>query len=254
MNACLRIAWIAVRELLYERVFYILVFFAAVSLGLSLLLGQMTYAEQAKLTLDFMLGGIEISMVLFSVFMGISLFHRELALGSISMILSKPISRTSFLLGKYVGQVAVQALVTAAMALVTVAICSRFDAPVSAVAIFQTCLLIVFEVACLTAVTFFFAVNASAITAAVASLSLFALGHLRDTVSKGVTDTVELTVWRLVKSFVPDLEVFNMKALASYGFAISWAEMGWISAYAACCVAFFLIMAALCFQRKDIAT
>ena len=57
----MRIAWIAIRELLYERVFYVLVSFAAVSLGLSLLLGQMTYAEQYKLTLDFMLAGIEIS-------------------------------------------------------------------------------------------------------------------------------------------------------------------------------------------------
>ena len=53
------IAWIAIRELLYEKVFYVLVLFCVMALGLSLLLGQLTYAEQAKLTLDFMLAGID---------------------------------------------------------------------------------------------------------------------------------------------------------------------------------------------------
>ncbi len=136
------------------------------------------------------------------------------------MILSKPISRASFLLGKYFGQVTVQALVTFAMALLTMAICSRFDAPVSYLAIAQTSLLIVFEAACLTAITFFFAVNAGAITAAIAALSLLALGHLRETAAKAAGDTLEKLGWQLVKGLVPNLEVFNMKALASYGFAI----------------------------------
>src|SRR3989338_8878152 len=108
MKHSFRIAWIAIRELLYERVFYLLVLFAAMALVLSLMLGQLTYAEQSKLTLDFMLGGIQLSMVLFSVFMGISLLQRELQMGSIAMVLSKPISRGSFLMGKYLGQISVQ--------------------------------------------------------------------------------------------------------------------------------------------------
>ena len=155
-----RIAWIAVRELFYERVFYILLTFAVASLGASLMLGQLTYAEQAKLTLDFMLGGMQLSMILFSVFMGISLFQRELTLGSVSMVLSKPISRGTFLLGKFLGQLTVQTLVISAMALMTLAVSAANSETVPVAAILQTVILILFEVSVVTAVTYFFAVNA----------------------------------------------------------------------------------------------
>ncbi len=250
----LRIAWIAVRELLYERVFYILVSFALASLAFSLLLGQLTYAEQAKLTLDFMLGCTHLSMVLFSVFMGISLFQRELQSGSISMVLSKPISRSTFLVGKYLGQVAVQAIMTLAMGVITLAICSRFDSGISATAVIQTVSLIACEIAVLTAITFLFAVNTGAITTAILTLALFALGHTRGLVSSNLKTNEELLVWRVVRTLIPDFEVFNMKQLASYGQTIPWTEFGLAASYALVCFAFYLVVASLCFERKDILT
>jgi len=108
MKQALHISWIAVRELIYERVFHLLFSFVGLALILSILLGQLTYGEQTKLTIDFMLGSAHIAVILFSIFMGISLFQRELQMGSISMLLSKPVSRTSFLAGKYLGQILVQ--------------------------------------------------------------------------------------------------------------------------------------------------
>ena len=76
MNS-LRIAWVAIQELLHEKVSYLLIGFALFSLAMSMVFGQMTYGEQAKLTLDFMLGATQLSMLLFSIFMGISLFQKE---------------------------------------------------------------------------------------------------------------------------------------------------------------------------------
>jgi ABC-type transport system involved in multi-copper enzyme maturation permease subunit len=213
----------------------------------------MTYAEVAKLTLDFMLAGIEISMILFSVFMGISLFQREMTLGSVSMVLSKPISRASFLVGKYLGQLAVQWAVTFAMALLTIVIGSHFGG-ISVAAILQTCLLISLEISVLTAMAYFFAVNAGAITAAISTLCLFFVGHLRESVSSTAHAESKITLWKLVRMVLPDLEVFNMKSLASYGHTISSVEVGWATLYAMVCVFFFLLMAVLCFNEKDILT
>jgi len=255
MRHTFQIAWIAIRELLYERVFYILLSFAAAALALSLMLGQMTYAEQAKLTLDFMLAGIELSMILFSIFMGISLFQRELSLGSISMVLSKPVSRASFILGKYLGQLAVQLGVTLLMGLFTALVCMRFGSAVSFLSIFQTCLLIALEIAVLTAITYFFAVNAGAITTAVAALAFFAIGHLENTIADNVKYYAENDVaWKAFENLIPNLEVFNMKSLASYGLSIPWHQVGLASLYAAICVVFYLVAASICFERKDILT
>ncbi len=249
-----RIAWIAVRELFYEKVFYILLSFALASLAFGLLLGQMTYAEQAKLTLDFMLGCTHASMILFSVFMGISLFQRELTSGSISMVLSKPISRSTFLLGKYLGQVIVQTGMTLAMGALTLLACSRFGTDISVPATLQTVLLIACEVSVLTAITYVFAVNTGAVTTAILTLAIFSVGHMRDVVSSNLRNTDELLIWRFIRTLVPDLDVFNMKQLASYGQSIPWSEFGWALTYGVTCFAFYLFVASVCFERKDIPT
>jgi len=248
------IGWIAIRELFYERVFYLLISFGLLSISLSLLLGQMTYTEESKLTLDFLLAAIQISMTLFSVFMGISLFHRELVQGSISMVLSKPISRASFLIGKFLGQIGVQLLVIATMAVITFIATLRFNEGVSYLSLTQSVFLIFLEVTVITSITYLFAVNAGAITAAVATLFLVGLGHLSDTVTKTFVRPEEKITWGLLKPALPNLEIFNMKTLVSYGISISGSEIGWALAYAAICTTMFLAMAAFCFDRKDIFT
>jgi ABC-type uncharacterized transport system permease subunit len=201
-----------------------------------------------------MLGGIEISMILFSVFMGVSLFQKEMASGSISMILSKPIARAWFLIGKYLGQIAVQTLAIGMMGALTVALCARLGPVPSLVAIGQTLVMFVLEAAVLTAITYFFAVNAGAVTTAVVTGTLFLIGHLHDTVNRSLGTVPELSVWSAVRAVTPDFDMFNMKALASYGQALSWHALGWSGVYAACCVVFFLTLAAICFETKDIAT
>ncbi len=249
-----RIAWIAVRELLYERVFYILLCFVALSLSLSLLLGQMTYIEQYKLTVDFMLAGGEISMVLFSIFAGISLFQKELTMGSVSMTLAKPISRSTFLLGKFVGQCAVQMTMVLGMLIVTIAVSSVYRHPDIA-SLAQTYCLIGFESMVLTSLCYFFAVNSGAITTAVISLCFFGAGHLRDNITQNADmKSASFQIWRVVKNLVPDLELFNSKPLASYGVTISSVEMGWAFVYCVICVTFFLTLASLTFNMKDIPT
>lgn len=251
----MRIAWITMRELIFERVFYLLLTFAVLALGFSLLLGQLTYAEQAKITLDFMLAAVEISMVLFAIFMGIGLFKRELLLGSVAMVLSKPISRSSFLLGKYFGQVAIQFCVMACMCLVTLAIQASFPENASPLSTIQAIVLIFLEVLVLTAMAYFFAVNAGTITAAVVTLCLFAVGHMRESIVYHYNISISRSwVWSVVMSLIPDLEIFNMKTIASYGYTLEWVQFSWAVLYSLCCAIFFLFIACICFGNKDIAT
>lgn len=255
MKRVCAIAWIAILELLYERVFYLLVSFSLLSLGLCLLLGQLTYAEQAKLTLDFMLGAIQISTTLFAIFMGISLFQRELTLGSVAMVLSKPISRGTFLVGKFLGQITMQFVVILAMAVITMAVGLRFGSHLSNLAVCQACLLIFLETTILTAITYFFAVNAGGVTTAIATLVMFGIGHLQESISRHVnTPGGKNIAWQMIQGVIPDLDGFNMKALASYGITISWMEVGWAVVYGGVCTLFFIGIALITFHHKDILT
>lgn len=253
ISATLRIAWVTVRELLYEKVFYLLVSFSLGALALSMLLSQLTYAEQSKLLLDFMLGGTQVAMTLFSVFMGISLFHRELTVGSIYMVLSKPVSRWVFLVGKFLGQVTVQFGVIALMGVVAYLACARFEGNFSTLALTQAMLMIAVESAVLTAITYLLAVNAGAITAAMVTLCIFGVGHVRDRVNENIGESFSTHVWSLTKALVPDMEIFNLKGMASYGLTISFRELSLACGYGAICVGFYLLAAIVCFNHKDIA-
>lgn len=248
------ITWVAIRELLYERVFYVLLTFALGAISLSLVLGQMTYNDQQKLSLDFMLAGIHLSMVLFSIFIGISLFKKELLLGSVAMVLSKPVSRVTFLLGKFLGQSIVQFMVTMAMVAVSLLLCRRLS-HFSALAIWQSGWLIYLEISIITAITYLFAVNSGSVTTAIAAMVMFCLGHLREAITLNIATNQSATqVWKVVKTLIPDFELFNMKSLAAYGIALNAPEVFWASVYAAICLFFFLFLAGATFQRKDILT
>jgi len=253
MRACVEIAWVAIRELLHERVFYLLLAFAGLSLGVSALLGQMTYGEQQKLTMDFMLAGTQLSMSLFAIFMGISLLQRELTGGSIAVVLARPLPRWNFLVGKYLGQAVIQSGISVAMVGITVLFCSRFG-PVAFLPLFQVALLNVMELAVLTAAAYFFAVNAGPLVAAVGGGCVFVLGHIREAVSTGVGEGMAVPGWRVLSAAIPDLELFNLKPLASYGLGLGATEMGWAAAYTVCCLTLFLVPACLCFQRRDLLT
>ena len=256
MNAIFRISYIAIRELIYEKVFYLFFSFALAALLISLLLGQLTYAEQTKLTLDFMLAGTQLSMVLFAIFMGISLFQKEIQHGSIAMVLSKPILRSSFVMGKYFGQFVVQSLVTLAMTAITLAVVLRFQTPISKTAIIQCSLLTTFEIGVIASVTYLFAVNTGAVTSAIGSFAFFLIGYFIDPFSTTVpkSDTLRFAVWEVMKSAIPNLQMFNIKSLASYGISIPWAEIGIAGLYAGTCITMYLTLAILTFSRKDLFT
>jgi len=252
MKQTLNIAWIAIRELVYERVFYLLFSFVGLALILSILLGQMTYGEQTKLTIDFMLGSAHLAMVLFSIFMGISLFQRELQMGSVSMLLSKPVSRTSFLVGKYLGQVLVQLGVMLAITGIVCLSLLRFD-QVQYLAIFQAILLLFFETCVITAMTYFFSVNSGSITTAVATFGLFIVGHYSFNSNRNPASSSN-PLKEIIYAVLPNLEIFNLKTYASYGVTISRTEVGLSCAYAMVCITMFLVLAAVTFNKKDILT
>jgi ABC-type transport system involved in multi-copper enzyme maturation permease subunit len=249
----LMIAKIAIQELFHERVFYIIICFAALTLATSFLFGQMTYTQHGRITLNFLLAAIQISMLLFSIFAGISLFQKEIISGSVSMVLSKPISRSSFLIGKYIGQIITQFFVITIMGLITHTFLAVFYEIYEGYVLFQTLLLIFFEVMVLTAVTYFFSVIAGAMTSAILTICWFCIGHFWDIFSS-VLEKKNLISWTTVRTLIPNLEVFNMKDLASYAISISSLEIGYAFLYSLCCIAFYLTIGCLFFEQKDILT
>lgn len=254
MKPLFQIAGITVKELLHEKIFYLLGAFSLLAIALSLLLGDLTYAEQSKITIDFLLAGIELTNLLFSVFMGITLLHRELNLGWIAMVLSKPISRTHFLLGKFLGQITIQASVILFLGVLTVVMCRMNEIDLAYQSLVQSLVLTFLQGILMSAIVYFFAVNMGALVSAAASLGLFALGSFTEGAVKTNAALESHPAWKMVKAVVPNFRLFNMKTLVSYGLSIEWHLLGIVCAYTVVCTLMYLLLAGICFSKRDIFT
>src|SRR5215467_3433921 len=99
----LSIALNTFRENLRDKLLYNLLIFALLMIGSSLILMRLTLGEFHRLILDIGLGSINFFGVLIAIFVGIGLVSKEIEKKTIYTIVSKPVARFQFLLGKYLG-------------------------------------------------------------------------------------------------------------------------------------------------------
>lgn len=99
----LNIALNTFREIVRNRFLYMILFFAFVFIIFSLALEKLTIGEGDKVIVDFGLSMIEIFGLIGVLFVGSQLLFREIEGKTIFLILSKPIKRQDFILGKFFG-------------------------------------------------------------------------------------------------------------------------------------------------------
>src|SRR4030095_12952645 len=93
------------RDSIRERIAYGLVFFALVLMAASFLLAQLTAGQDVKIIKDLGLAASSAIGLFIAVFFGIGLVTKEVERRSIYSLLSKPMTRTQFVIGKYLGLV-----------------------------------------------------------------------------------------------------------------------------------------------------
>src|SRR6267142_2276000 len=93
----------AFREAVRDRVLYNLVLFVLLLTTGAIFLGELSGGQEAKIIVDLGLSSILLFGVFIAIFVGIGLVHKEIERRTIYAILSKPIGRGEFLLGKYLG-------------------------------------------------------------------------------------------------------------------------------------------------------
>ncbi|HVZ17914.1 MAG TPA: ABC transporter permease [Terriglobales bacterium] len=97
------IAYNTFREAVRDRVLYNLIVFAFLMIGASLLLGQITIGVQRQLLINLGLTAISIFGVLIAIFIGIGLVSKEIDKRTLYTVLTRPVQRWEFIVGKFFG-------------------------------------------------------------------------------------------------------------------------------------------------------
>ena len=104
------------REAVRDRVLYNLVFFALLMMAAAILVGQISIGIEQSVIVSLGLTAISVIGIFISVFIGVGLVSKEMDKRTLYALLSKPVERWQFLLGKFAGLVMTLTVNTAAMA------------------------------------------------------------------------------------------------------------------------------------------
>jgi ABC-type transport system involved in multi-copper enzyme maturation permease subunit len=248
----LSIALNTFRENLRDKLLYNLLVFALLMIGSSLLLMRLTLGEFHRLILDIGLGSINFFGVLIAIFVGIGLVSKEIEKKTIYTIVSKPVARYQFLLGKYLGLCLTLLVNTAIMALGLLAVLSMQDVPIHGV-LFKALGMIVVEFMVVTAVALLFSTFSSATLSAIFTLAIYVIGHLTADL-KAFGQKIEglgQTVLEGMYYVLPNLERFNLKGHVTHQLDVPTGDLFVIIAYGLAYTTFLLMLASLIFQRRD---
>ena len=91
------------REAIRNRILYSILFFACLITGVAAAVGSVSIGDTIKFTKDFSLFSISLFGVMTTVVLGVNLLSKELNHRTIYNVLSKPMSRWEFLVGKFAG-------------------------------------------------------------------------------------------------------------------------------------------------------
>ncbi|MCC5874781.1 MAG: ABC transporter permease [Candidatus Sumerlaeia bacterium] len=103
MNKILSIAINTFKEAVRNRVLYVLLFFSVLIMFGAWVASTLSIDDESKIVRDLGIGAINVISLLIAVFVGIGLVYNDLDKKTIYTIVSKPITRWQFLLGKYLG-------------------------------------------------------------------------------------------------------------------------------------------------------
>ena len=252
MRRILSISLNTFRETLREKLLYNLLIFALLMIGSSILLSRLTLGDANRLILDLGLASINIFGVIIAIFVGIGLVSKEIDKKTIYTILSKPVPRYEFLLGKYLG-LCITLLTNTAIMVAGLFMVLRFMQVPIEVVLVKSVLLIYIELMVVTAVALLFSTFTSSTLSAIFTLAMYVIGHLSADLKSlgGKLDSVSRAVLNAVYYVMPNLERFNLKGQVIHQLDVGMTDMMLIICYGIAYATFILLMAAIIFQRRD---
>jgi ABC-type transport system involved in multi-copper enzyme maturation permease subunit len=241
----LSIAFNTFRENLRDKLLYNLLIFALLMIGRSLILMRLTLGEFHRLLLDIGLGSINFFGILIAIFVGIGLVSKEIERKTIYTIVSKPVARFQFLLGKYLGLCLTLLINTSIMTSGLLAVLYLQDVPIHAV-LFKA-------LGMITAVALLFSTFSSATLSAIFTLAIYVIGHLTpDLKAFGQKmEGVGRTVLEGMYYILPNLDRFNLKGHVTHQLDVPAGDLLMIVAYGMAYTAFLLMLASVIFQQRD---
>ncbi len=241
------------KEAVRNKVYYLLIVVGILFAFSSYIMSLLTIGDKIKVLKDIGLASINFFCVLIAIFTGINLVFKEIDKKTIYNIVSKPVSRSSFILGKFFGLA-----LTLLVALVSMAVIfflflfvstGHFDAYILVYFLFLYCELLI-----ISAISILFSSFSTPILSSIFTISLYLIGHVSWTFNEfkhNLTETFEKVIAYSFYYIMPNLDKLNIKTAVVLQKPISNELIFSSFMYALCYLSAILLLAILIFNRKE---
>jgi ABC-type transport system involved in multi-copper enzyme maturation permease subunit len=253
MSAVLSLAHHTLLDALRERIFRTLALFVIVLFGVAQVVKPLALGEGRRVTLDIGLTLVTLAGLLLVLFLGARAVQREIERRTILVLLACPVRRGEFLLGKFLGMLAVVGIALAGMlvllALVLWASGYGFEGGLLVAGLFA-----LFELAILCALSLGLTAVASPVLAACGLLAAFVAGHLAPSLlatSALASGSVAGALARSLFQVVPRFDLYNVTLEVVHGTPVTAGAVLWAGAYAVLYSGAALLAALLVLRRRE---
>jgi Cu-processing system permease protein len=255
------------RDSIRDRIGYGLVFFSIMLMASSYLLAQLTAGQDVKIIKDLGLAAASAIGLFIAVFFGIGLVTKEVERKSIYSLLSKPVTRTQFVLGKYFGLVLTLLINLSVMVLAFYAVLLYFEmttldgakaaweAPALDPRMLKAFALIGVELMFITATAIFFSTFSSPFLSVAMTFAVYIVGHFGEDLKNlnAIVQSVVLPyITKAIYYVMPNLSALDVKSAVVHGLPVSGTSMVLATGSCLVYIATLLVGAILIFSRRDL--
>jgi ABC-type transport system involved in multi-copper enzyme maturation permease subunit len=252
VNAISAIAWVTFRESLRQKLAVNLLVFSVLLILGTLTVSELTFGEQYRIIADLALTAAQLFGTLIAVFIGAALVAGDVQRRTLYPVISKAVSRTQYVTGRYAGLLVTLLSNLLVMAIATVLILAVYQGGLAflyTTPLIAALLGLAAQLAVVGAVAIFFSSFTNTTLAAIFTLSVALAGHFNRDLIQFWRDNAIL---RVVGFVLPNLGALDYKVALVYRDAVPAAQLGWSLAYAALYATVALSLAAAIFARRDL--
>jgi len=203
------------RELMRNKILYMILFFGVVLISFSLILGTLSLGQSDKIVMDFGLAMVEVFGIISVIFIGSQLLFREIEGKTVYLILSKPVARRDFMLGKFFGFAAVLFFIISIQSLISTGVFLIADTPLSLM-VFASIGFIYLKLLLLFAIILFFSTFISPLLSIMLVMGVYIISHSITTMTDMAIRSGNQILFYFSKVLMvifPNFEALNIKSI-----------------------------------------
>lgn len=252
MKKVFTLAWTTFQELVRARFFVVGIVFAVLLVALSYLLSTLSFDEENRIVFNLGLMGVEFVTIGLGLFAGATLVSREIELRTCQIILTRPLSRFHFLVGKWFGLFLFIAVILFGLALVILLLGGD---PLLKPAFFVIITQIGLKSLVIMSAVFLSSLFFRPVLAALLGITLYIAGHSIDDIQffikRGISGEIP-TVVKMMEVIIPRFDVFNWKSYYFLEKGISSEQTFLMVTHFSSWIIFLVVISLIFWRKKDI--